>query len=69
MGRSKSCKGQNIHQNSRDNQADIVKRNIALAHIDEFYPDLAWNQIYTDGSGTNAVSNGGAGVVFKDINN
>ena len=41
---------------------------MALAHIDECYPDLAWNQIYTDGSATNAVSNGGAGVVFKDIN-
>ena len=44
-----------------DNQADIVKRNIALAHIEDFYPDLAWNQISTDGSATNAVLNGGAG--------
>ena len=52
-----------------DKQADIVKCNIARAYIEESYPDLAWNQIYTDGSATNAVSNGGAGVFFKDINN
>ena len=67
LAKVKICKkNPGIHPG--DNQADILKRNIALAHIDESYPDLAWNQIYTDGSATNAVSNGGAGVVFKDIN-
>ena len=36
--------------------------------IDEQYPDTSWTQVYTDGSATNAVENGGAGVYIMDPN-
>nr|KAG5711684.1 hypothetical protein BaRGS_016866 [Batillaria attramentaria] len=45
-----------------DNQSDIVKRTLTLAMIAEKYPEEGWIQAYTDGSATDAVSNGGAGT-------
>ncbi|XP_041350841.1 uncharacterized protein LOC121369832 [Gigantopelta aegis] len=34
--------------------------------IDELYPKTSWTQVYTDGSATNAVENGGAGIYIMD---
>jgi ribonuclease HI len=47
---------------SRDDQDDLVKRTLTLAMISECYPAESWIHVYTDGSATNAVANGGAGV-------
>ena len=33
--------------------------------IEERYPQEAWTQVYTDGSATNAINNGGAGVFVR----
>ena len=53
-----------------DNQSDDVKRSLTLATIVENHPEEAWIHVYTDGSATNAVSDGGAGVniVYPDGN-
>ena len=45
-----------------DNQSEVAKSSLTLAAIEERYPKEAWIHIYTDGSATNAISNGGAGV-------
>ncbi|XP_041357542.1 uncharacterized protein LOC121374506 [Gigantopelta aegis] len=34
--------------------------------IDEQYPETSWAQVYTDGSATNALENGGAGIYIMD---
>ena len=46
----------------QENQNDIIKRSLTLAMIDDIYPQESWIHVYTDGSATNAVANGGAGV-------
>ena len=48
-----------------DSQNDLVKRNLTLAMIAEKYPEESWVHVYTDGSATNAVADGGAGVYIK----
>jgi len=45
-----------------DLQDDVVKRTLTQAMIAERYPDESWIHVYTDGSATNAVKNGGAGI-------
>ena len=45
-----------------ESQDDSVKRTLTLAMIDEQYPAESWIHVYTDGSATNAVADGGAGV-------
>jgi ribonuclease HI/endonuclease/exonuclease/phosphatase family metal-dependent hydrolase len=50
---------------SRDSESDTSKKALTLAMIAEHYPNEAWIQVYTDGSATNAVSNGGAGVLVR----
>jgi ribonuclease HI len=45
----------------RDDQDDLVKRTLTLAMISECYSAESWIHVYTDGSATNAVTNGGAG--------
>ena len=47
-------------------QSNIVKCNIARSYIYDRYPEEAWTHVYTDGSATKAVSNGGAGVILFD---
>ena len=55
-----------VHQiNSGDYQDDIVKRTLTLAMIAEKYPEESWIHVYTDGSATRAVFDGGAGVFVK----
>jgi len=48
-----------------DEQNDPVKRVLTLAMIAEKYPKEAWTHVYTDGSATNAVADGGAGITVK----
>ena len=50
---------------SGDSQADTVKRTLTLAMIAERYPEESWIHVYTDGSATRAVRDGGAGVLIK----
>jgi len=48
--------------------ADNVKCNMAKAQIQDNYPEAAWTHVYTDGSSAKGVSNGEAGVIFKQAN-
>ena len=50
---------------SEDPQAEFIKRNIAEDHCDERYPQDSWIRAYTDGSATDAVKDGGAGVYIR----
>ena len=42
-------------------QEDTSKKLITLSHIDDFYPQATWIHVYTDGSATDTVQDGGAG--------
>ena len=46
-----------------DTQDDTVKQSLTLAMIAERYPQEAWIHVFTDGSATNAVTNGVAGIL------
>ena len=46
-----------------DTQDDTVKQSLTLAMIAERYPQEAWIHVFTDGSATNVVTNGGAGIL------
>ena len=46
-----------------DTQDNTVKQSLTLAMIAERYPQEAWIHVFTDGSATNAVTNGGAGIL------
>ena len=46
-------------------QGPAVKCALTRALIDESYPGEAWVQVYTDGSATQAVTDGGAGVYLR----
>jgi len=48
-----------------EEQIDTVRKALAMAMIDEKYPEEAWIQAYTDGSATDAVKDGGAGVYLR----
>ena len=41
-----------------------VKKQEALSYIDELYPQEAWIHVYTDGSATDAIRDGGAGSII-----
>ena len=45
-------------------QEDTTKKLLTLSHIDDFYPQATWIHVYTDGSATNAVQDGGAGSLI-----
>ena len=40
---------------------DTSKKLLTLSHIDDFYSQATWIHVYTDGSATDAVQDGGAG--------
>ena len=40
------------------------RRNYSYSYIDDFYPQDTWIRIYTDGSATYAIQDGGAGSVL-----
>ena len=45
-------------------QDDTSKKLLTLSHIDDFYPQATWIHVYTDGSATDAIQDGGAGSVI-----
>ena len=45
-------------------QEDASKKLLTLLHIDDFYPQATWIHVYTDGSATDAVQDGGAGSLI-----
>ena len=45
-----------------------TKRNQTIAMIHEQYPQEAWTHVYTDGSATNAIQDGGAGIAIQHPN-
>ena len=51
--------------NSKDEANTIIQKALTLEMIDEKYPREAWTHVYTDGSATNAINNGGAGVFVR----
>ena len=48
---------------TRDQEVTSKKR-LTLSHIDAFHPQASWIHIYTDGSTTDAVQDGGAGTLI-----
>ena len=46
-----------------ETQDDTVKQSLTLAMIAGRYPQKAWIHVFTDGSATNAVTIGGAGIL------
>ena len=45
-------------------QDNISKKLLTLSYIDDFYPQDTWIRIYTDGSATDAIQDGGAGSII-----
>ena len=45
-------------------QEDTSTKLLTLSHIDDFYPQATWIHVYTDGSATDAVQDGGAGSLI-----
>ena len=41
-----------------------IQKLLTLSHIDDFYPQATWIHVYTDGSATDAVQDGGAGSLI-----
>ena len=54
----------NTIQGLNKRQDDNIKKQQTLAYIDEHYPHELWIHVYTDGSATNAVQDGGAGSII-----
>ncbi|XP_070203394.1 uncharacterized protein [Littorina saxatilis] len=53
------------HLTTKDEQSDVQKKALTLAMLDERYPQEAWMRVFTDGSATDAVKRGGAGVYIQ----
>ena len=45
-------------------QDDTSKKLLTLSKIDDLYPQDTWIRIYTDGSATDAIQDGGAGSII-----
>ena len=45
-------------------QEDTSTKLLTLSHIDDFYPQATWIHVYTDGSTTDTVQDGGAGSLI-----
>ena len=45
-------------------QDDTSKKLLTLSYIDDLYPQDTWIRIYTDGSATDAIQDGGAGSII-----
>ena len=46
-------------------QDDTSKKLLTLSYIDDLYPQDTWIRIYTDGSATDAIQDGGAGSIIS----
>ena len=53
------------HLTTKDEHSDTVKKALTLAMLDERYPQESWIRVFTDGSATDAIKNGGAGVYVQ----
>jgi len=53
------------HLTTKDEHSDVSKRALTLAMLEERYPQEAWIRVYTDGSATDAIQRGGAGVYIQ----
>ena len=42
-----------------------IRRSLALVNIAENYPPETWTHVYTDGSATKAITDGGAGIIIQ----
>ena len=42
-----------------------IRRSLALFNIAENHPPETWTHVYTDGSGTKATTDGGAGIIIQ----
>ena len=42
-----------------------IRRSLALVNIAESYPPETWTHVYTDGSATEAITDGGAGIIIQ----
>ena len=49
----------------KSSQDTIIRRALALEHLDNNYPMSDWVHVYTDGSADDAVRNGGAGIYIR----
>ena len=49
-------------------QTNIVKKNLTMSMLEEKYPSESWVRVYTDGSTTNAITKGGAGIYIQYLN-
>ena len=49
----------------KNTQSDDQRKALTLEFIDQQYPVQEWTHIYTDGSATEVVKNGGAGIFLR----
>ena len=50
---------------TKEEHSELSKKALTLAMLEERYPQEAWIRVYTDGSATDAVLRGGAGVYIQ----
>ncbi len=50
---------------TKQEQNSIVLKSMTMSMLEERFPQEAWIRVYTDGSATNATTNGGAGVFIQ----
>ena len=49
----------------KDELSNEIQKSLTLEMLEERYPQEAWTRVYTDGSATSAIKNGGAGVYVR----
>ena len=42
-----------------------IRRSLALVNTAENYPPETWTHVYTDGTATKAITDGGAGIIIQ----
>jgi hypothetical protein len=50
---------------AKDEQSNIARKTITMSMLEEKYPSELWVRVFTDGSATNATTNGGAGIYIE----
>ncbi|XP_064648747.1 uncharacterized protein LOC135500960 [Lineus longissimus] len=50
---------------SKHLQTDEARKALTMEHIHMQYPDQKWTHVYTDGSATDAIRDGGGGILIK----
>ena len=56
-----------IKQVDSREKSNTCKKALAMAMLDENYPQESWTHVYTDGSAKDAIKDGGAGVHIRLI--